>query len=102
MAKTEKEAQQAAAETQELGLLDQIVQQGRFGSEPAARERGKDLIKRFVSEVLEGTITVSQDTESMLNARIAQIDRLISLQLNEIMHHEEFQRLEATWRGLKY
>lgn len=102
MAKTEKEAQQAAAETQELGLLDQIVQQGRFGSEPAAQERGRDLIKRFVSEVLEGTITVSQDTESMLNARIAQIDHLISLQLNEIMHHEEFQRLEATWRGLKY
>ncbi len=102
MAKTEKEAQQAAAETQELGLLDQIVQQGRFGSEPAAQERGRDLIKRFVSEVLEGTITVSQDTESMLNARIAQIDHLISLQLNEILHHEEFQRLEATWRGLKY
>ena len=38
----------------------------------------------------------------MINARIAQIDHLLSLQLNEIMHHPKFQQLEATWRGLKY
>ena len=33
---------------------------------------------------------------------IAQIDHLLSLQLNEIMHHPEFQKLEGSWRGLKY
>ncbi len=38
----------------------------------------------------------------MINARIAQIDRLISIQLNEVMHHPEFQKLEASWRGLHY
>src|SRR6185312_2041424 len=41
-------------------------------------------------------------TEAMINARIAQIDDLISTQLNEVMHHPDFQRLEGTWRGLKY
>ncbi|HEU5451992.1 MAG TPA: type VI secretion system contractile sheath large subunit, partial [Terriglobales bacterium] len=40
--------------------------------------------------------------EATINARIAQIDHLISLQLNEILHHEQFQKLEATWRGLRY
>jgi len=60
------------------------------------------MIRQFVSEVLEGSITVGRDTEAMLNARIAQLDHLISLQLNEVMHAPEFQRLEATWRGLKY
>ena len=39
---------------------------------------------------------------AMINARIAQIDHLISLQLNEILHHPSFQQLEGTWRGLKY
>ncbi len=102
MANPEAQAAGQAAQTTELGLLDQIVEQGRFGKETAAKERGKDLIKRFVSEVLEGTIKYSPDTESMLNARIAQIDHLLSIQLNEIMHHPEFQKLEATWRGLKY
>ncbi|HOS97122.1 MAG TPA: type VI secretion system contractile sheath large subunit, partial [Deltaproteobacteria bacterium] len=36
------------------------------------------------------------------NARIAQIDKLLSDQLNEVMHHEDFQKLEASWRGLFY
>jgi type VI secretion system protein ImpC len=88
--------------TVERGLLDQIVEEGRFGREPAARERGKDLVKQFVAEVLQGNVTVSRDTEAMINARIAQIDHLISIQLNEIVHHSDFQKLESSWRGLRY
>src|SRR5215210_2462656 len=101
------EAAPAAPKTQaapatEVGLLDQIVQEGRLGKDAPAQERGKDMIRQFVSEVLEGSITVGRDTEAMLNARIAQLDHLISLQLNEVMHAPEFQQLESTWRGLKY
>lgn len=92
----------AAAQTTEVSLLDQIVEEGRFGKDAAAKERGKDMIKQFVAEVLEGSITVARDTEAMINARIAQIDHLLSLQLSEIMHAAEFQKLEGTWRGLRY
>jgi type VI secretion system protein ImpC len=91
-----------ATEQQERGLLDQIVEQGKLGKDPAARERGKSLVKEFVSQVLRGEMTVSRDTESMINQRIAQIDHLLSIQLNEILHHAEFQKLEGSWRGLKY
>ena len=94
--------QAAQAETTSVSLLEQIVDQGRFGVEQAQRDRGRSLIRKFVSEVLEGAITVRPDTESMLNARIAEIDRLLSLQLSEIMHHPDLQKLEGTWRGLKY
>jgi type VI secretion system protein ImpC len=38
----------------------------------------------------------------MINARIAQIDHLLSIQINEILHHAEFQRSRRAWRGLKY
>jgi type VI secretion system protein ImpC len=99
---TQAAAAAATTETTELGLLDQIVESGRFGKEGAARERGKDLVTKFVSEVLEGTITYAADTEAMINARLAQIDHLLSIQLNEILHHPDFQALEASWRGLKY
>jgi type VI secretion system protein ImpC len=102
MAKAEGEVQAAAAETTELGLLEQIVAEGRFGKEAPAVERGKDMVKRFLSEVLAGSITIAPDTEAMINARIAQIDHLLSIQLNEIIHDEAFQQLEASWRGLKY
>jgi type VI secretion system protein ImpC len=102
MADAKAQGATAGAEAQELTLLDQIVSEGKVGKDAAAKERGKDMIKQFVSEVLAGSITMSRDTEVMINSRIAQIDHLLSLQLNEIMHAPEFQKLEATWRGLRY
>ncbi len=100
------DAQQAGARAEERllekGLLDTIVEEGRLAKEPAARERGKEMVKEFVKQVLEGSMTVSKDVEAMINARIAQIDHLLSLQLNEILHHPSFQKLEGSWRGLKY
>jgi type VI secretion system protein ImpC len=102
MAEAQAQNQAASTFAPELNLLDKIVEEGRLGRDAAAKERGKDLVKNFVSEVLRGTVTLNPDTEAMINARIAQIDALISSQLNEIMHHPEFQRLEGTWRGLKY
>lgn len=92
----------AAVETTEGSLLDQIVEQGRFGADAAARDRGKDLVKEFVAQVLDGSMTIAKDAEMMINARIAQIDHLLSIQLNEILHHPSFQKLEGSWRGLKY
>jgi len=96
------QAKQAAEQVQEVSLLDQIVEQGRMARDPAAAERGKNLVKEFVAQVLQGEMVVSRDAEAMINARIAQIDHLVSLQVNEVMHHASFQKLEATWRGLRY
>ncbi len=90
-----------AAQVTETSLLDEILEQGRF-SDTSARERGKSLIKEFVAQVIEGSMTVARDADLMITARVAQIDHLISLQLNQVMHHPSFQKLEGTWRGLKY
>ena len=95
-------APQASEQVLEKGLLDQIVEEGRMGKDDSAKERGKDLVKEFVAQVLDGSMTVSKDAETMINQRIAQIDHLLSIQVNEILHHESFQKLEASWRGLKY
>jgi len=100
--KQEQAAAAAEAEVTEGSLLDQIVDEGRFGKETEAQQRGRDMIKMFVKDVLEGAVTFSEDTEAMLNQQIAEIDRLVSAQLNEIMHHEKFQKLEGTWTGLRY
>src|SRR4029077_18840546 len=92
---------EAVEQLQERGILDQIVEEGRLARDPAARERGKNLVKEFVAQVLDGSMTVSKDAEAMITARIAQIDHLVSIQLNEVLHAEPFQKLEGTWRGLK-
>ncbi len=90
------------AEAGEISIIDQIVAQGRFTRESGDLERGKDLVKEFVNQVLDGAMTLSKDSEATISARLAQIDRLISIQLNEVMHHPSFQKLESTWRGIKY
>ena len=92
----------AAAAPAGPSLLDQIVLEGRVGRDESAREWGKGLVKEFVRQVLDKQMTVSPDLEASILKRIAQIDHLLSLQLNEILHHPRFQKLEATWRGIRY
>lgn len=87
---------------EEISLLDKIVQEGKMARDESQKERAKDMVAELAEQVLEGHMTVSTDTVAMINNRIAQIDELLSLQLNEIIHAEEFQKLEASWRGLEY
>jgi type VI secretion system protein ImpC len=93
---------QAEAAEQERTLLDRIMEEGRLARDESQKEYARDLVSEFVKQIMEGAMVVSKDTEAMINARIAQIDRLLSLQLNEIMHHPDFQKLEGSWRGLNY
>src|SRR5512134_3486721 len=105
MAEEAKQAQTqaaAAAGTAESGVLDQIINETRIGKDDWEREQSKRQIATLVDEVMKGTLRVSKDLEATINARIADIDRLLSAQLNEVMHHQEFQKLEAAWRGLHY
>jgi type VI secretion system protein ImpC len=87
--------------TEGRSILDQLTEV-RSTRTPPENERRREGIKQFLSEVLQGNITPSRDTEAMIGSRIAQIDHLVSLQLNEVLHHAEFQRLEASWRGLHF
>lgn len=102
-AKTGLEAQttvETAADKR--SILDRIAEDGRIGQTPEERTSGKAWLKDLLQEVMTGQITVSRDTELMLNDRIADLDALISRQLNEVMHAEPFQKLEGSWRGLNY
>jgi type VI secretion system protein ImpC len=94
--------QPASEQVQESSLLDQIVSEGRLARGADSLDKGKNLVKDFVEQVLKGSMTVSKDAEAMITARIAEIDRMVSLQLNEVLHNASFQKLEGTWRGLRY
>jgi type VI secretion system protein ImpC len=103
MADAKKADAKAAAQTEEeLPLLDQIIRKGKLARDEAQEERARDLVGEFVHQILDEGMTVSNDTVAMIEAQVAKIDELLTAQLNEILHHEEFQRLEASWRGLTY
>ena len=52
--------------------------------------------------MLDGTVIMSDNLSVTLDARVAELDRLISTQLSEVMHHADFQKLEGSWQGLHY
>ena len=98
----EVEGAEGAAQEEELNALDRIIRQGRMIKDESQRPGARDIIGEFVSQILDESMTVSEDTTAMINARIAQIDKLIGDQLDEVMHAPSFQTLEASWRGLHF
>lgn len=98
----EETKEEGAAEEQELSLLDKIVTDGNMIRDESQMPYARDLIGELVSQILDDEITVSADTAAMINERIAQIDQLLTDQLNEVLHEASFQKLEGSWRGLNY
>lgn len=86
----------------ESDLLTRILDQGRLARNDIQVQQAKDMIAEFVQEVMAGQLVVSKDMDTAINARISEIDRLVSAQLNEVMHAPEFQKLEGSWRGLNH
>ncbi|MBI9082855.1 MAG: type VI secretion system contractile sheath large subunit [Desulfobacterales bacterium] len=96
----EQEAQGAG--TEELGLLDTIIYNGQMVRDDSQIPYAKDLIGEFVNQILAEGMSVSADTAAMINEQIAKIDELVTKQLNEVLHQEDFQKLEGSWRGLNF
>ena len=91
--------QQSTTETEEsVSLLETAI----AATKKTERSRAEELIKTLTEEALKGTVTFDKDVMRSINAAIAGIDAKMSTQLAAIMHHEKFQKLEGSWRGLHH
>ena len=62
-------------------------------------------LRYWITNFVPQHVTKGKSADGILNAiamHIAEIDQLISDQLNVIIHHPKFQKLEASWRSLWY
>jgi len=92
----------SGASPDDTPLLDTLADSVQMMSKGAvSSERSRDIVETFVKWALAGELTV-RGMEETLSRRIYDIDHLVSRQLDEIIHAEKFQRLEAAWRGLYY
>src|SRR5262245_21761416 len=83
--------------------LEKVLDTARVDKEDAgARRRGSDALSQFLGNVVKPGQVVSKDVETNIKYWIAEIDKKLTSQLNEIMHDPGFQKLEGTWRGLHY
>ncbi len=88
----------AVAEAGTPSFLDQAI----AATKQTDPDRTAELLRTFTREALSGTVTYSKNLSQTINNAIKGIDAKISTQLNAIMHHADFQKLEGTWRGLNY
>ncbi len=86
----------------EKSILEKFLYDGKMVKDESQLSYAKDILREMASAMLNDELTPNTDTMSIFTSRIADIDRIISEQLNEILHAADFQRLEGTWRGLKH
>ena len=67
-----------------------------------AREAVENAVKTLAQQALENSVTISNDSYRTIQSLIAEIDEKLSAQVNQIIHHQDFQKLESAWRGLSY
>lgn len=62
----------------------------------------QSAVRTLAEQALINTNAISSDAYSTVEAIIAELDAKLSEQINVILHHEEFQKLEGAWRGLHH
>ena len=67
-----------------------------------AKEEVESAVRTLAEQVLANSTIVSDDANPTIAAYVAEIDRKPSEQINQIIHHPDFQALEGSWRGLSY
>jgi type VI secretion system protein ImpC len=67
-----------------------------------AKEAVERAVRTLAEQALSSTSLISNDVVKSIESIIAQLDKKLTEQINQIMHHEDFQKLEGAWRGLHY
>jgi len=93
-----KKTQAPEAQVQTLSLLEQAV----HATKQTDAEEAQALLKTLTEEAMKGTVTWNKNLTVTLRKAIDTIDAAISEQLREVMHHQKFQELEGSWRGIHY
>jgi len=83
--------------------LDKIIVNGKLARDDSQKDAARDLVNEFVNQVVAvGDNISSKESLTFISKRIQELDGLISTQLNEVLHHPDFQKLEGSWLGLNY
>jgi type VI secretion system protein ImpC len=91
----------AVAETTEESLLDAITAQTKYAPSDGEYSVVKKGVEVLMRELLEPKHAGERVDKALVDGMIAEIDGKLSSQLDEILHHQDFQKIESAWRGLK-
>jgi type VI secretion system protein ImpC len=103
MADAKQETQtQAGTPTVQVSDFDVLLSKQFNPQTDTAKREVEGAVRTLAQQALASTQLISSDVVQSIQAMIAQLDKKMSDQINQIMHHPDFQKLESAWRGLHY
>ncbi len=95
-------APQAAGAAIEVNEFEKLLKKEFKPKTDTAAEAIHAAVQTLAAQALAGTNLITDDAVKSIEAIIAAIDKKLTDQVNAIIHHEDFQGLEGTWRGLHH
>ncbi|QRK13275.1 type VI secretion system contractile sheath large subunit [Archangium violaceum] len=83
-------------------LLDEILSEAKIKPKDEGYDVARRGVEAFITEMLAPNRSEERVDKALVDAMIAEIDRRLTSQVNEIMHHQDVQKLESAWRSLKF
>ena len=105
MADPQEQAQEqprAAEAAAEVGEFESLLTKEFRPKTDRASDAIQSAVRTLAEQALAETALVSEDAVKTIESIIAELDRKLSEQINQIMHQEDFKALEGTWRGLHH
>lgn len=102
MADKEAEVAQAEGAVEESDDFSSLLEKNFKPRSPEASSAVSSAVNTLAQQALEDTALISDDARTTIESIISQIDQKLTEQVNLIMHHEEFTKLEGAWRGLHH
>ncbi len=98
---------QEKPEVQNDGVMDatefnSLLQKEFSPKSEEANSAVRNAVSTLAEQALEKASLVTEDSIKTIEGIIAELDKKLSKQINELLHHEDFQQLESSWRGLHY
>ena len=99
--KSQQDAQSATGAV-EVTDFDSLLKKEFKPKTDEAKEAVERAVRTLAEQALSQTKLIGSDVIKSIEAMIAQLDKKLTEQINLILHHPDFQKLEGGWRGLHY
>ena len=102
MSDTLEQKAQGTAQTMEVSDFEQLLNKEFNPKSEEADSAVKGAVKTLVQQALSNAALISDNSIKTIEGMIAELDKKLSSQVNEIIHHKDFENIESSWRGLSY
>ena len=102
MAELERQGSALAGVTMEGSDFASLLKKEFKPKTDDAKNAVEMAVQTLAQQALANVKIRSTDAVRSIEAMIAALDKKLTEQVNKVIHHEDFQKLESAWRGLHY